>query len=104
MGKRERNNLSVSATADVLGRIDALVSSSYVDTSRSGIALACIREGLAAVEARMARGAGDPPLYKCVGRDCPGLPYKASERPHPVGCGMGGAEPPKPKRAKGSGS
>ncbi len=53
MGKRERYNLAVSATAEVLDRIDALVEASPVDTSRSGIALAAIREGLPAVEARI---------------------------------------------------
>jgi hypothetical protein len=27
-----------------------------------------------------------PPLYWCAGASCPGLPWKASDRPHPVSC------------------
>lgn len=51
--KRERSNLSVSATPDVLAEIDALVTASPVDTSRSGIALAAIRAGLPLVAMRL---------------------------------------------------
>lgn len=25
-------------------------------------------------------------LYRCAGESCPGLPYKASDRPHPPSC------------------
>ena len=53
MSKRGRHNLSVSATADVLAQIDAIVSASPVDTSRSGVALAAIREGLPILEKRI---------------------------------------------------
>lgn len=51
--KRERSNLSVSATPDVLAEIDRLVKASPVDTSRSGIALAAIRAGLPLVAMRL---------------------------------------------------
>lgn len=60
MGKRERFNLAVSATADLLKQIDDLVAASPVDTSRSGVALAAIREGLPVVEARIRAAAKSP--------------------------------------------
>lgn len=35
--------------------------------------------------------AGGQRLYRCAGAHCPGLPYKASEQPHPARCSTGGA-------------
>ncbi len=61
MGKKEaarvRHNLSVSADEPTLEEIDALVRESVVDTSRSGIAFAAIKEGLPALAARIRAGA-----------------------------------------------
>lgn len=59
MGKRtkaERFNLAVSATEEVLQEIDRLVAASPVGTSRSGIALACIRIGLPEVAKQLGAG------------------------------------------------
>lgn len=55
--KKGRENLSVSATAEVLAEIDRLVALSPVDTSRSGVALAALREGLPMVAQRFAEHA-----------------------------------------------
>lgn len=57
--KRERHNLSVSATADVLAEIDRLIAASPVDTTRSGVALAAIRAGLPLVAMQFKVQSGD---------------------------------------------
>ncbi len=60
--KRERSNLSVSATPEVLAEIDRLVGLAPVDTSRSGVALAAIKAGLPIVAAQLEGGAKPPKI------------------------------------------
>ena len=66
--KKGRTNLAVSATPEVLAEIDALVEASPVDTTRSGVALACIRAGLPIVWAQMrAAASAHVPVPKAEG-------------------------------------
>ena len=66
--KRERSNLSVSATPEVIAEIDRLVELSPVDTSRSGIALAAIRAGLPAVAKQIGAATDQTPSRRGVAK------------------------------------
>jgi len=51
--KRDRHNVTVSATIEVIDAIDAFIAASPFDLRRSAVALAAIREGLPIIAAKL---------------------------------------------------
>ncbi len=88
-----KNNIELRGALDmILARMDSANSVEEWEIIRAHLAqceayaLKCrtMRERLR--ETQAAHGAPATPLHRCAGEACPGLPFKASERPHPASC------------------
>lgn len=44
------------------------------------------RAGVGGIQCCQDKGHEGPHLFKCAGRHCPGLPWIASNTPHPTSC------------------